>query len=209
MKIISIQPLALPQILVIQYKRFSDERGYFTETFNKKDICSLNNISSLTKFSIKQSNESFSHKNTIRGLHFQWNPFMGKLVRTVYGHMVDVVLDIRPNSETFGKAILYDMPANQSDSFSELIWVPPGFAHGNFFLEETLIEYYCDGTYNPGGEMGIFPFSSEIDWSLVDSQLYAQFAALKTKCLMSPKDKKGLDLTEWKKNANSNLFSKL
>src|SRR5690606_8308158 len=88
-----------------------------------------------------QVNESYSRPGTVRGLHFQWNPYMGKLVRTVYGRMVDIALDIRKGSPTFGKALLYDMPSQPDQDYAEWIWIPPGFAHGNYFTAETVIEY--------------------------------------------------------------------
>ena len=107
-----------------------------------------------------QANQSLSEKGVMRGMHFQWNPYMGKLVRTISGHMVDMVLDIRIDSPTFGKMIAYDMPASDENDYDEWIWVPPGFAHGNFFSEKTIIEYMCTGQYSPGCEACISPFSN-------------------------------------------------
>ena len=74
-----------------------------------------------------QFNESFSRPNVVRGLHFQWNPFMGKLVRTVQGRMVDLFLDIRKGSPSYGKAAAYDMPSTPDKDYAEWIWIPPGF----------------------------------------------------------------------------------
>ena len=102
-----------------------------------------------------QQNESYSKKYVLRGLHFQWNPYMGKMVRTIHGHMIDIFCDIRKGSPTFGKVVMFDMPMSSDKDFSEWIWVPPGFAHGNLFLQETTIEYMCTGEYSQGYEAGI------------------------------------------------------
>lgn len=206
MKIISIQQLSLPEILLITFARFSDERGYFTETFNIREFQTMKELNSLSNLSIQQSNESFSKKKTIRGLHFQWSPQMGKFVRTVYGHMVDIILDVRTSSKTFGKAIMCDMPANQSSTTSQAIWIPPGFAHGNYYMQDSFIEYFCTSTYSPTGEIGIFPFSNQIDWSLADRDLHKRFTMLQNNPIISKKDLAGIELSEWKNNINSNCF---
>ena len=139
MKILEVKNLAIEDVKVIKYARFSDHRGYFTETFRKSDFQKLNIFKNVEFI---QSNESYSKKGVIRGLHFQWNPYMGKLIRTLRGRMVDMVMDIRKGSKTFGKIIAYDMPADTESDFGEWIWVPVGFAHGNFFPEDSQIEYY-------------------------------------------------------------------
>src|SRR5439155_25851733 len=146
-----------PEIKVIRFGRFRDYRGYFTEHFRRSDLHTHPQTAFLKGVEFVQGNESFSRAGTIRGLHFQWNPYMGKLVRTLSGHMIDLVLDIRKGSPTFGKAVAYEMPANAQDAFGEWIWVPPGFAHGNAFLAETSIEYFCSGEYSPHCEAGISP----------------------------------------------------
>ncbi len=88
---------------------------------------------------------------------------MGKLLRTLSGRMVDMVMDIRKGSPNFGKIILYDMPADLNASEDEWIWVPPGFAHGNYFTEPTRIQYLCTGEWSPGCEAGISPLSGDLD----------------------------------------------
>lgn len=207
MKITSIESLAFPEVLLITYDRFCDERGYFTETFNESELHKKSQYGDLANLSIKQTNESFSKKGTIRGLHFQWKPVMGKLVRTVYGHMVDIILDIRPHSHTFGKGIMYDMPADTSAKSAVSIWIPPGFAHGNYYLKDSMIEYYCSNIYNPGGEVGILPLSSQIDWSLCQRDLYTQFVRIQQHSpIISKKDLGGISLTDWKSNINSSCF---
>ena len=143
MKIVDVRSLAVADVKVVRFERFRDERGYFTEPYRKSDVALNPATSFLAGLAFPQANESFSHAGVIRGLHFQWNPFMGKLVRTVSGRMVDLALDIRLDSPTLGKIIAHDMPSSSGDEWSEWIWVPPGFAHGNFFTEETTIEYFC------------------------------------------------------------------
>jgi dTDP-4-dehydrorhamnose 3,5-epimerase len=207
MKIFAVNQLKIPEIKVIRFARFCDMRGYFTEHFRQSDF----QTNPLTPFmkgvEFVQTNESFSKSDTVRGLHFQWNPYMGKLVRTLYGHMVDLILDIRRGSPTFGKAIAYDMPSSRSEDSNEWIWVPPGFAHGNMFLEDTLIEYFCSGEYSPGCEAGISPLAEDIDWSLCDQNLRETFYRIaSTTPLITDKDRNGLSVSAWERDDRSNNF---
>jgi len=207
MKIISIKSLPIPDIKVIKFGRFNDNRGYFTEMFRKSDFLSNPDIDFFKKVEFLQCNESFSKTTTLRGLHFQWNPYMGKLVRTLSGHMIDLFLDIRLKSPTFGKIAAYDMPNEENENFGEWIWIPPGFAHGNIFLEDTLIEYFCTGEYSPNCEACISPLSKDIDWSLCDQNLKKKFdeIASNTK-LITDKDKNGFSIQQWKKDKHSENF---
>lgn len=204
MKIIEIVKLAIPDIQVLKFEKFKDGRGYFCETFRLSDIESEE---VLGKFDFKQANESFSKKNVIRGLHFQWNPTMGKLVRTLSGHMVDIALDIRIGSPTFGKVIFYDMPDTRSQNWGEWVWIPPGFAHGNLFLEDSQIEYFCTGSYNPDCERSISPFSEDLDFSLADKRCRKLFEdARNGENLASEKDRAGLSVSGWKNDPDSSQF---
>lgn len=206
MKDLKVKKLALPEVLAIEFGRYADNRGYFCETFKRSDFSS-NELKSFKKIEFVQANESFSKKGTIRGIHFQWNPFMGKLVRTIQGHMVDMVIDIRQGSPKYGKIIFHNMPSQPKKSGSEWIWVPPGFAHGNFFLKETTIEYYCTGEYNPECEVGISPLAPDIDWSLASPKLKKLFVKIrKTTKFISEKDKEGFSLEEWKNDPRSKNF---
>ena len=208
MKIIEVKSLAINDIKVIRYSRFGDDRGYFTELFRKDDFNNHEELKPVFQnFEILQQNESYSKPGVTRGLHFQWNPFMGKLVRTIKGKMVDVVLDIRKNSPTLGKAIMYDMPSDPSTAYGEWIWVPPGFAHGNFFTEETMIEYLCTGQYSPGCEAGISPLANDIDWSLCDQNLKISFDSLRAAGLIiSEKDQMGFTMKDWLEDTRSDNF---
>lgn len=207
MKILGVNTLQIEAIRVIKFARFSDHRGYFTEHYRKSDFTNQPKMEFMKDVEFVQCNESYSQKDTIRGLHFQWNPYIGKLVRTLTGRMVDMVLDIRKSSPTFGKIILYDMPADTKKDYSEWIWVPPGFAHGNFFTKDTMIEYFCSGEYSPGCEAGISPLATDIDWSLCDPELKKLFdnIALSTD-LITNKDKDGFSITGWAADKRSDNF---
>lgn len=207
MKILSIQHMAIDDIKVIRFARFCDQRGYFTESFRKSDFFGNSEMAFMKGLEFVQVNESFSRPMTIRGLHFQWNPFMGKLVRTVRGRMVDLFLDIRKGSPTFGKASMCDMPARLDKDYNEWIWVPPGFAHGNFFTEDSQIEYFCTGEYSQGCEGCVSPLAPDIDWSLADKALKKEFDSIASRTtLMTDKDRNGFSLDAWVKDGKSDNF---
>ncbi len=206
MKVLEVKTLTIPDVKVIKFARFNDHRGYFTEPYRKSDLFQLPETDFMSGYEFVQTNESFSKKNTIRGLHFQWNPFMGKLVRTVMGRMVDLVLDIRKHSPTFGKIIAYEMPNDPESSVSEWIWVPPGFAHGNFFSEPSLIEYFCTGEYSPGCEAGISPLSEDIDWSVCDPLLKVEFDEIAKSPVITDKDRDGFTVAGWNSDERSEIF---
>ena len=207
MKILGVEQLEIPEIKVVRFARFRDGRGYFTEHFRKSDLQTNPLTAFMRGVEFVQTNESFSRAGTVRGLHFQWNPYMGKLVRTLHGHMVDLVLDIRRGSPNFGRAIAYDMLSNADEDSNEWIWVPPGFAHGNVFLEDTSIEYFCSGEYSPGNEAGISPLAGDIDWSLCDPGLRETFHEIaSSSSLITDKDKNGLSVSAWEGDERSENF---
>ena len=207
MKLIDVSTTAIEAVKVIRFGRFCDHRGYFTEPFRRSDFQGNSATGFLKGVEFVQANESRSHKGTVRGLHFQWNPYMGKLVRTLSGRMIDMFLDIRKGSPTFGKIAAYDIPADPDRDCDEWIWVPPGFAHGNFFPEETLIEYFCSGEYSPGCEAGISPLAPDIDWSLCDESLRKLFDRIAEGTdLMTDKDRNGLSVEAWKNDERSDHF---
>jgi dTDP-4-dehydrorhamnose 3,5-epimerase len=206
-KIVTVKSFALPGVFMIRYARFRDHRGYFTEHFRKSDFQRHPDLGFMKGVEFVQCNESWSKSGTVRGLHFQWNPYQGKLVRTLSGHMVDLVMDIRKGSPNFGELIAYDMPASREADYGEWIWVPPGFAHGNFFAEDTHIEYFCTGEYSPGSEAGISPLAPDIDWSLCDPELKRLFDRIATTTtLMTDKDRNGYSLSTWRGDPNSDRF---
>lgn len=207
MKLVSVTPLAIPAVVAITFSRFNDERGYFSETYQKQDFWNLPELAFFEKPDFTQINESYSKSKVVRGMHLQWNPFMGKMIRAVQGHLVDMALDIRHGSPTLGKIIALDMPAHIQDTQNTWVWLPPGFAHGTYFLEETIIEYFCTGQYSPGNEVGIHPFAPDLDWSLCDPRLATQLHELRPVATMSEKDKKGMNLQTWLADDRSKQFS--
>ena len=211
MKILTVSSLALEGIKAIRFARFHDRRGYFTEPYRESDIARHPETSFLRGVNFVQVNESYSFPSVVRGLHFQWNPYMGKLVRTCSGRMVDLFLDIRQSSPTYGKIAAHDMPANPSDSQGEWIWVPPGFAHGNYFTEPTRIEYMCTAEYSPGCEACISPLAEDIDWTLCDTRLRIEYRSLIASpgLIITEKDAQGLTVSDWTRDERSGLFRHL
>ena len=129
------------------------------------------------------------------------------VVRTIRGHMIDLVLDIRKGSPTYGQATAYDMPVQGDEDFTDWIWVPPGFAHGNTFPADTVIEYFCSGEYSPGCEAGISPLAADIDWSLCPPDLLAQVQAIvPNTSLISDKDRDAFSLAAWTADPRSENF---
>ena len=204
MKILETVSLPLAGTHLIRFARFCDQRGYFTETFRRSDFDGLDFLEGIQ---FVQSNESFSKRGVIRGLHFQWNPYMGKLVRTIQGRAIDLILDIRSGSPTFGKAIAVDLPATPDADANEWVWIPPGFAHGNLFTEPTTIEYFCSGQYSHGCEAGISPLAADIDWSLCDPKLKATFDEFSsTTAILTDKDRIGFTLGSWSQEEAAKNF---
>lgn len=135
-------------LLVIKPKVFEDARGYFFESFNEQ---LLEKSGLHAKF--VQDNQSLSQKNVLRGLHFQAPPFaQGKLVRVIKGAVLDVVVDIRKNSATYGK----HFPIELNEENKTMLWIPEGFAHGFLTLHHNTIFYYkCTNYYNKESEGSI------------------------------------------------------
>jgi dTDP-4-dehydrorhamnose 3,5-epimerase len=207
MKILEVRALSIPAVKIIRFARFKDHRGYFTEPYRLTDFEAHPDLGPLKRVRFVQANESYSKRGTLRGLHFQWNPYMGKLVRALAGHMVDIVLDVRKGSPTFGQALCHDMPATADQDWGEWIWVPPGFAHGNFFLQDTAIEYLCSGEYSPTCEAGISPLAADIDWSRCDRGLKQAFDEVTgPPLLISDKDRNALTVAAWAADRRSDNF---
>jgi len=206
MKVVSVTSLAIPDVKLIRFGRACDSRGYFSESFRKSFVNKNKDLAFLHNVDFVQAIDSFSKKNTVRGLHFQWNPAMGKLVRTLRGRMVDLMLDIRKGSPTMGKMIAHEMPYDPSLSYSEWIWIPPGFAHGNYYTADSSIEYFCSGEGYSNHEGSISPFSTDLDWSECDPFLLKEFASLLDRAIISDKDKRGLSLKQWFADERSDHF---
>ncbi len=149
----------IPEVFIVEPKVFSDSRGHFLETYNQKKYSDLG----LPEMFV-QDNESISVKGVVRGLHLQVPPFaQGKLVRVVSGTILDVAVDCRPYSKTFGKYISVVL----SDKNKWQLWIPRGFAHGFSTLTSSVIfNYKCDNFYSKDCEIGI-KFDDDalsIDW---------------------------------------------
>lgn len=122
-------PTAIPDVFIIEPKVFGDERGFFFESFNKRQFAEL--VGSDVDF--VQDNHSRSVKNVLRGLHYQLKQPQGKLVRVVQGAVFDVTVDIRRSSPTFGQHVGVELSVENK----RMLWVPPGFAHGFLVLSDT------------------------------------------------------------------------
>ena len=125
----NVIPTAIPNVLIIEPKVFGDERGFFFESFNRRQFAEL--IGRNVDF--VQDNHSRSAKNVLRGLHYQIQQPQGKLVRVVQGTVFDVVVDIRRSSPTFGQHVGVELSAENK----RMLWVPEGFAHGFVVLSDT------------------------------------------------------------------------
>lgn len=135
-------------LIIIEPTIFRDHRGYFFESYNK-DAFKKNGI----PVEFMQDNQSLSNKGVLRGLHFQLPPFeQGKLIRVSAGAVLDICVDIRKSSSTFGK--YFSIMLNGKEN--KMLWIPPGFAHGFLTLEdETVFLYKCTNLYNKESEKGI------------------------------------------------------
>jgi len=151
---------------LIEPKIIGDERGYFMESFNEKTFEEHAGI----KVHFVQDNQSFSKKGVLRGLHYQTGEYaQAKLVRVLEGEVLDVAVDIRPESKTYGKSVSVLLSAeNQKQLF-----IPRGFAHGFIVLSETAVFFYkCDNFYNKESEGGILYNDNalSIDWKLSEEE---------------------------------------
>lgn len=157
-----IKETNLKGCFVIQPKIFRDQRGSFYESFNQNEFNRNLNLN----IQFVQDNESLSTKGVLRGLHYQRGEFaQAKLVRVVKGRILDVVVDIRKNSKTFGQHFSIELTATNLKQ----LFIPRGFAHGFIVLEDnTVFSYKCDNYYNKSSEAGIIYNDSElnIDWKI-------------------------------------------
>jgi dTDP-4-dehydrorhamnose 3,5-epimerase len=137
----------IKDLLVIEPSVFTDDRGYFLESFHKKKL------ENFIHEDFVQDNESSSKKGVLRGLHFQKPPFaQGKLVRAISGSVLDVVVDLRKNSPTYGKHYKHIL----TGTHKEQLYIPEGFAHGFLVLEDdTIFSYKCTNYYNKESEVSL------------------------------------------------------
>lgn len=141
-------PTAIPDVLIIEPKVFGDQRGFFYESFNRRQFASLIG----RDLDFVQDNHSRSEKNVLRGLHFQMQQAQGKLVRVIQGAVFDVAVDIRKSSPTFGQHVAIELSAENQ----RMLWVPEGFAHG-FLVTSATAEFLYKTTdyYAPEFERSI------------------------------------------------------
>lgn len=152
---------------ILEPKIIQDERGYFMESFNEKTFA--NGVGQNVHF--VQDNQSFSSKGVLRGLHYQTGEHaQAKLVRVLQGEVLDVAVDLRPNSPTYGQYESVLLTAENQKQF----FVPRGFAHGFLVLSETAIFFYkCDNFYNKESEGGVIfnDASIGINWNFPENEL--------------------------------------
>lgn len=158
---INVIQTEIPGVLIIEPKLFGDERGYFMETWSQKDF-----DEKVRPIRFVQDNESKSSYGVLRGLHFQKGKYaQSKLVRVIKGRVLDVVVDIRKGSPTFGKHVKVELTGDNHRQF----FIPRGFAHGFVVLsDEALFQYKCDNLYAPQSEGSIIwnDPALGIDWQI-------------------------------------------
>lgn len=172
---IEVKKTDIEGVLIIEPKVFGDARGYFLESFNAKDFSEKTGLN----INFVQDNESMSSYGVMRGLHFQNPPYtQSKLVRCVKGAVLDVAVDIRKGSPTYGKHVAVELTEDNHRQF----FVPRGFAHGFAVLSETAVfQYKCDNFYAPQADGGI---------SILDDSLGIDWKIPTDKALLSDKDTK-------------------
>ncbi len=175
------EALALPGLVLIEPRVFTDDRGHFFESYNQRDFRRAG-----IDRQFVQDNQSHSHRGVLRGLHAQLENPQGKLVRVVRGTIADVAVDIRPESPTFGRWEAIRLDADQPSQ----LWIPPGFAHGFVALSEpTVVLYKCTALYDPDDEIGIRWDDPDlaIDWPVRSPVLSDKDAALPTLAELEPR----------------------
>jgi len=168
-----IEKTFINDLIVLTPKVFEDSRGYFLESYNKKDLANIIDVDFI------QDNESLSQKNVMRGLHFQNPPYaQDKLVRVIRGAVLDVAVDLRKDQPTYGKHFAIKLSAKNKKQ----LFIPKGFAHGFLTLKKnTIFSYKCSDYYHPETEECIHCFDEDlaIDWKIKN-------------VILSKKDKNGI-----------------
>lgn len=173
-----VLPTSLQGVLLLEPRVFGDERGFFLESYNRRKFAELGITDEFV-----QDNHSFSVRNTLRGLHYQVDQTQGKLVRAVAGTILDVAVDLRRQSATFGRAETFLL----SDANKLMAWIPAGFGHGFRVVSETAhVTYKSTGFYS-------LPDERTIAWDDPDLKIDWQLDAPP---VLSQKDKLGLRLRD-------------
>ncbi len=184
---VKIDKAPIEGVIVVKPDVFEDERGFFMEVFRKDQFEEVGLPGNFV-----QLNHSASAKNVVRGLHFQWAPAMGKLMRVTSGMAFLAAVDIRKGSPTLGK--WFGVEASAENKIQ--LWAPACFARGFCVLSDSAeIQYLCTGIYNPKGESGILWNDPEIgiEWPVSDP-------------VLSEKDKNAQTLAQWLETEESNHF---
>ena len=184
---VKIESVHLGDVVVIKPEVFEDTRGFFMEVYREDQFKELGLPARFV-----QQNHSRSSRNVLRGLHFQWSPPMGKLMRVTMGAAFLVAVDIRKNSPTLGQWFGAEISAQNKKQ----IWAPAGFARGFCVLSEHAeIQYLCTGIYNSRAEAGIRWDDPDIgiEWPVASPSL-------------SNRDQNGLKLSEWLKRKEADHF---
>lgn len=184
---IKIESRHFGDVVVLAPQVFEDERGFFMETFR---VDQFHELGLPTEFA--QDNHSRSKRGVLRGLHFQWDPPMGKLMRITFGSAFLVAVDIRKNSPTLGRWCGVEVSAENKRQ----VWAPAGYARGFCVLSDFAeVQYKCTGLYNSRGESGIRwdDPSVSIDWPISNPEL-------------SQKDRVAQTLADWLATPDSNHF---
>ena len=184
---IKIEKTSIDDVVIVSHSTFEDDRGFFMEVFHK-DIFAKAGL----HINVVQQNHSRSTKNVLRGLHYQWDPPMGKLMRVTLGIAFFVAVDIRIGSPTLGKYFSVIL----KDSDRKQVWAPAGFARGFYVLSEYAeIQYSCTGTYNDDSESGIA-------WN--DPAIGIKWPTENP--ILSNKDANAQTLDQWLEDPNSKNF---
>jgi len=171
---VNVIKTSIEGVVIIEPRVFRDARGYFFESFSQREF-----EEKVGKIQFVQDNESMSSYGVMRGLHFQRPPFtQSKLVRVIKGAVLDVAVDIRKNSPTYGKHVAVELTEDNHRQF----FVPRGFAHGFAVLsDEAIFQYKCDNFYAPQADGGI---------SILDGDLGIDWHIPMDKAILSEKDTK-------------------
>jgi dTDP-4-dehydrorhamnose 3,5-epimerase len=181
------EPSELAGVNEFTAKSFADARGFLLQSWVKQDLQAAG-----IPCEFKQAIQTYSKRGVVRGLHFQWDPPMGKLVRCIYGSAIDVVVDIRHGSPTLGDHAAVELSVRNH----RVIWVPPGFAHGTIALEDdSIVLYECTAEHGPGHEGGIRWNDPALGIAWPDMPI-----------IVSEKDRHAPTLAEWLADPRSQHF---
>jgi dTDP-4-dehydrorhamnose 3,5-epimerase len=184
------EPKQIPAVTIFEAKTYPDERGFLLQSWVKQDLDAL-----AVPAVFKQAIQTYSHRGVVRGLHFQWDPPMGKLVRCIAGAILDVVVDVRHGSPTLGDHAAVELTGRNH----QVIWVPPGYAHGTLALEDdSIVLYECSSEHGAGREGGIVwnDPALGIAWPL----------PAHTAVVVSDKDRQAPTLAQWLQDPRSQHF---